>query len=267
MGQGGQGHLHGEGIMQNIAVFPYSFEMVPNVTCAFTTRRGGVSQDNYQSANLSYDVCDEDEDVHQNRVALQKQLGFVHWNELHQVHGNDMIFETALSGAGKKSLMEGDGLATSKPRTALMIKTADCQPILLAHRGGSCIAALHVGWRGNVLKFPTTGVQRFCLHYKLDPRDVYAVRGPSLGPLAAEFTNFDQEFPSEFRPYYDPARKTVNLWALTKDQLMEAGLPEENIHGMDLCTKTMSDTFFSYRQAWFVPGHTTGRQAGFIWTK
>lgn len=251
--------------MSNIATFPFAFEAVPGVRCVFTTRCGGVSRGNYESANLSYDVADEEEHVYANRVALQKQLGFVHWNELRQVHGDDMIFETALSGAGEKSLMEGDGMATTKPRTALMVKTADCQPILLAHRSGNYVAGLHAGWRGNVAGFPTTGVQRFCLHYKLNPKDIFAVRGPSLGPLAAEFTNFDAEFPPEHRPFYDETTKTVNLWELTRAQLVAAGVPEEHIFGIDLCTKTLNDTFFSYRAAWFVPGHVTGRQAGLIW--
>ncbi len=251
--------------MPNIAVFPFEFEAIPNVKCVFTTRCGGVSEENYESANLSYDVCDEERRVYENRVTLQKQLGFVHWNELRQVHGDDMVFETALSGAAETSLMEGDGLGTSAPRTALIVKTADCQPILLAHRSSNYVAGLHVGWRGNVADFPTTGVQRFCLHYKLDPKDVYAVRGPSLGPMAAEFTNFDKEFKPEHRRFFNEADQTVNLWGLTKAQLMAAGLPEENIFGLDLCTKTMSDTFFSYRSAWFVPGNVTGRQAGLIW--
>ncbi|WP_147819428.1 polyphenol oxidase family protein [Salidesulfovibrio onnuriiensis] len=251
--------------MSNIAVFPFAFEAVPGVKVVFTTRCGGVSTDHYESANLSYDVCDEDEHVYQNRVTLQKQLGFVHWNELKQVHGDDILFETALSGAGRKSLLEGDGLATTKPRTALMVKTADCQPIMLAHRSGNFVAGLHAGWRGNVAGFPTTGVQRFCLHYKLSPKDVFAVRGPSLGPLAAEFTNFEKEFPPEHRPFYNPETRTMDLWALTRVQLMAAGVPEENIFGFDLCTKTMSDTFFSYRASWFVPGNVSGRQAGFIW--
>ncbi len=246
--------------MSNIAVFPYTFEEIPNVSCVFTTRCGGRSEGDFASANLSYDVGDEPDAVYHNRVALQKQLGFVHWQELRQVHGDDLIFDGAPSGAAQKSLRAGDGLATTEKRSALMVKTADCQPILLAHRSGNFVAGMHVGWRGNALNFPITGVKRFCLRYKLNPRDVFAVRGPSLGPVAAEFTNFDQEFPAMYKKFHDPATNTVDLWTMTRAQLLAAGIPNDNIAGVDLCTKTMADTFFSYRNS-----RNTGRQAGFIW--
>ncbi|KAB1437247.1 polyphenol oxidase family protein [Pseudodesulfovibrio senegalensis] len=246
--------------MSNIAVFTHTFEAVPNVSCAFTTRCGGTSANEFASANLSYEVGDEQDTVYHNRVTLQKQLGFVHWQELRQVHGDEIVFDGAPSGAAQKSLRAGDGLATTDKRNALMVKTADCQPLLLTHRSGNYIAALHVGWRGNVLGFPATGVKRFCLHYKLNPKDVFAVRGPSLGPIAAEFTNFAQEFPATYKSFFDPDTNTVDLWAMTRAQLLAAGVPDENIHGLDLCTKTLSDSFFSYRNA-----RTTGRQAGLIW--
>ena len=37
----------------------------------------------------------------------------------------------------------------------------------------------------------------------------------------------------------------MNLWRLTRDQLLEAGLPDEGIFGLDLCTASMPDSFFS----------------------
>jgi len=175
-----------------------------------------------------------------------------------------------------------------------VIKTADCQPVLLAHPGpaalrgpkiavspafagpfsapglpgqeitmtGPVVAALHVGWRGNAADFPGSGVARFCARYGLDPGEVLAVRGPSLGPTAAEFTNFESEFGEDFRPWYDPATRTMDLWGLTRHQLEQAGIRPRNIFAVDLCTHTMSDWFFSYRRA-----KVTGRQASVIWIR
>jgi copper oxidase (laccase) domain-containing protein len=54
----------------------------------------------------------------------------------------------------------------------------------------------------------------------------------------------------------------MNLWELTRHQLAEAGLAPERIFGLDLCTKSREEDFFSYRR-----DKTTGRQAGIIWIK
>ena len=47
---------------------------------------------------------------------------------------------------------------------------------------------------------------------------------------------------------------------MPRDQLLEAGLPDEGIFGLDLCTASMPDSFFSYRR-----DGICGRQANVIW--
>jgi hypothetical protein len=103
--------------------------------------------------------------------------------------------------------LAGDALATSVPGLALGIKTADCQPVLLAHESGRFVAALHVGWRGNVQNLPGSAVARLCAHYGCAPAELFAVRGPSLGPQAAQFTNFETEFGPRFREFLTPSRR------------------------------------------------------------
>ncbi len=252
--------------MSGVAFFPFSFPgpdaLAQKVACVFTSRRGGVSTGPFSAANLSFDVGDRDSAVRSNRSLLADRLGTEAWLECKQVHATTMHFDPQPMDRNLPSDLEGDGLATARPGHALVVKTADCQPVLLAHQSGKYVAALHVGWRGNVAGFPVIGVEQFCKEYGLDPAEVHAVRGPSLGPKKAEFTNFDQEFGLGFVEYMDPGSGCVDLWRLTRDQLMQAGLRPDNIHGMDLCTATMHDTFFSYRR-----DNVTGRQAGIIWIK
>lgn len=253
--------------MAPIAFFPFEFTDIPGVACAFTSRRGGFSEPPHDSANLSYEVGDEDEAVQNNRMALAERLGFSNWLECIQVHGDVMHVDPTPARPEARATLEGDGLATATAGQALIIKTADCQPILLAHKSGKQIAALHVGWRGNKINFPASGVQRFCDAYGLDPAEVYAVRGPSLGPNRAEFVNFEDDFGPGFDGYFNPDSSTVDLWQMTLDQLMGAGIPEKQIFSMDLCTFDREDTFFSYRKACASPVKGTGRQAGVIWIK
>lgn len=253
--------------MAPIAFFPFPFAAIPGVGCAFTSRRGGVSEPPHDTANLSFEVGDEPDAVRQNRRLLHDRLGLTGWCECRQVHGDVIHFDPAPAAPEAEPALEGDGLATATPGIGLVVKTADCQPLLLAHNSGRYVAALHVGWRGNRINFPGTGVARFCAHYGLSPADIHASRGPSLGPAAAQFVNFATDFGPGFEAYHDPASRTVDLWRLTRDQLLAAGIPAQQIFGMNQCTLSHEDTFFSHRKACASPIKTTGRQAGVIWIK
>ena len=229
----------------------FAFPGLPNVRCAFVSGLGGF--------NISFSVDQNPRAVLANRLALRRELGFEAWYSLHQVHGTQMVFEPEGDTLQVPSSLAGDALATTRPGLALAIKTADCQPILLAHAGGRHVAALHVGWRGNAAGFPQSGVRDFCARYGLSPGDVMAVRGPSLSPAASLFTDFESAFSPQFREFYDASTQRMDLWSLTRAQLAAAGLKPGNIFGLDLCTYSLPQ-FFSYRRE-----KNTGRQASLIW--
>jgi polyphenol oxidase len=251
-----------------IGAVPFAFPGLSGVSCAFTTRTGGVSASPFDGANLSFDVGDDPVAVGANRSALAEQLGVSRWCELKQVHGDALHLEPAPAPleafACAGASLEGDALATSAPGVGLGIKTADCQPILLAHESGRFVAALHVGWRGNVLNLPGSAVARLCAHYACEPGELYAVRGPSLGPDKAQFVHFAQEFGQEFLPFFNRKADTVDLWRLTRHQLETAGLKRGRIFGVDLCTQSNPQEFFSYRSTRATQGHT-GRMLSVIW--
>lgn len=248
---------------------PFAFPGIPNVACAFQTRAGApdlLRSDEFAGGNISLETgpgSDQDESAAlASRHALQKGLGFTHWQEVRQVHGDQVILEPEPGNIERAGSIEADGLATTRPGQALVVKSADCQPVMLAHKSGKYVAALHVGWRGNVLRFPRQGARAFCEEYELDPAEVLAVRGPSLGPGASEFKEFETEFGERFRPYYKPETHKVDLWRLTREQLEAAGLRPENIFGLDLCTFSLPELFFSYRR-----NNACGRQASLIWIR
>jgi copper oxidase (laccase) domain-containing protein len=41
-----------------------------------------------------------------------------------------------------------DALFTSKKGAPVGVMTADCVPVLMANKRGTCVAAIHAGWRG-----------------------------------------------------------------------------------------------------------------------
>lgn len=234
---------------------PFVFPGVTRVGCIFSTVQNG-------DMALAPDMDDDlRSSVVTNRRNLMDMAGIEDWVELKQVHKDHMISDPAATDPGEASALEGDGACTHRSHLALVIKTADCQPVLLTNLEGSAVAALHVGWRGNAIDFPASGLQKFCETYALLPRDILAVRGPSLGPGAAEFVNFSREWPPEFLPWFHPESNTMDLWALTRHQLVLAGMRPEHIFSIDLCTHSLPELFFSYRR-----GHA-GRQMSLVWLK
>ncbi|MDR0339054.1 MAG: polyphenol oxidase family protein [Desulfovibrio sp.] len=230
---------------------PFAFPGLPHVGCAFGTALAGA----LRNAGGSDDGTEE------NRRKALRHLGLERWVELKQTHGDRIVADPLPTDPGVLPLIEADGSCTGEKGLGLLVKTADCQPLLLTDAKGSAVAALHVGWRGNILNVPAKGLALFCERYGLAPSEVMAVRGPSLGPGAAEFVNFEREWPEAFRPWFNPETRRMDLWSLTRYQLLTAGMPPGAVFSLDLCTSSLPETFFSHRR-----GHS-GRQGALIWLK
>lgn len=240
----------------------FTFPEIPQVHCAFQMRGQGFSQKEFSYGNISLEVGDCEKDVKKNRKDILSTFKVKSFSDVKQVHGIETIFEPEKSKAGKITLQEADGMATTQRKHALCIKTADCQPILIAEKEGKHILALHCGWRGNRQAYPQIAIEDFCNYYKLDPKNLSAVRGPSLSPLVSEFLNYDKEWGEAYDKWFDPTSKKLNLWQMTKDQLLSAGIPHSQIYSIDICTYTEEKYFFSFRRE-----RKTGRQGSFIWIK
>lgn len=113
----------------------------------FTDRRGGVSEGEFASLNLSESVGDDAGAVGRNRARLASAAGFEPSKlaSLRQVHGATVV-EADASTCG--ILGDGDATVARKPGPILAILTADCVPVLLARKG--VVAAVHAGWKGLV---------------------------------------------------------------------------------------------------------------------
>ncbi|MBQ7606499.1 MAG: laccase domain-containing protein [Desulfovibrionaceae bacterium] len=235
----------------------FAFPGVPHVKAVFL-QRDTVSDSPYAGGNISYEVGDDPLRVTEERetiLARHAADGLRILTDVHQVHGDRLLFDPQ----AQCSCEDCDGLATRQKGQGLLIKTADCQPVLLTDRAGSAVLALHIGWRGNRNGFIESAIAAFCTRYALKACDLLAVRGPSLGPAKAEFIHFDLEWGPEFAPWFDRKSQCMDLWAITRWQLTRAGLPEKSIFGLDLCTES-NPSFFSFRRK-----KVCGRQGGLIW--
>lgn len=238
----------------DLNTFWFQFRGLSDIHCLFQGRSAGTENDGNISL-LGGENLEKAKEARQALFELCAANGMDEWAELRQVHGNKVV-----EAGNWEALPEADGIMTDRAGIGLMIKTADCQPLLFTHKSGKYIMAIHCGWRGNRMHFPYAATLVFCDRYKIHPRDIFVVRGPSLGPACAEFTNYDTEWGNLFDNWYDTTTKCMDLWTLAFSQLMRAGIPANHIFGIDLCTAANHERFFSWRR-----DKTRGRQASIIW--
>jgi len=105
-----------------------------------TLRHGGVSSGAYNSFNIASHVNDELAAVTQNRAILNLPNKPQWLEQIHSTHAILLPIEVATPKA--------DAAYTSENNTVCAVMTADCLPLLITDQKGSCVAAIHAGWRG-----------------------------------------------------------------------------------------------------------------------
>ncbi|MCA1641301.1 MAG: peptidoglycan editing factor PgeF [Acidobacteria bacterium] len=240
---------------------------------AFSTRAGGVSP--FPSNDLNLAGFDEDsaENIRENRRRFLSLLpGDWTLAACWQVHGTSLRVVRAQPeprGVGEEERC--DAVATDLARVLVGVKTADCVPLLLGDaRTGAC-AAVHAGWRGTSSSIVALALRRMKEEYGTHPADVIAAIGPAalgccyeVGAEVVEIfkTRFPEYADSLFTPTHE-GRALVDLHEANRRQLLDAGVPGENVHAAPLCTMCRTDLFFSYRREKKLHGRT-GRLLGVV---
>jgi polyphenol oxidase len=101
---------------------------------------------------------------------------------MHQLH-SDVIHRLDAAPAKK---LEGDALMTNVPGLLLVIRTADCLPVLLVDEENRAVAAVHCGWRGTEKRILEKAVRAMGEFYGSKAGDLLAALGPCIGPACYE---------------------------------------------------------------------------------
>jgi hypothetical protein len=238
----------------------YQFEHLaafPEIQHGVFARAPGCSEVPFHGLNVSLAVGDDVRRVKRNRRRVAESMGAEELVFARQVHGDTVVVIDGRpenpAASEKTGPPVGDALVTDQPGKFLVVSVADCQPILMYDPRRRLAANVHSGWRGSVADVVGRTVAVMVERFGCRPGDVRAGVGPSLGPCCAEFTNYREEIPPELWAYkIDSAR--FDFWAMSRDQLIRAGVPRDQIRVSGLCTKCGTDRFFSYRAE-----KTTGR--------
>ena len=214
------------------------------------TRHFGNSPAPFESLNISFGLGDANAHVKQNRKVIARAMGSDDLIYAQQVHGDKVLIlnaEKFLSEDDNERILgAGDALVTAAAGKLLMIQLADCQSILLYDANRQVVANIHSGWRGSIRNVAGRTVAAMQKHFKCDPAHLFAGIGPSLGPCCAEFIHYRKEIPETLWPY-KMANDHFDFWAISRDQLTDAGISSENIEFSNVCTRCNTALFFSYR--------------------
>ncbi len=242
----------------------YQFEGVDagHVTHGVFARHGGVSPSPYGSLNLSVSTGDTRANVRANRLRAFHTLGRAPESvaDLWQVHSAAVVVaDTPNVPADHKG--QADTLITDRPEVTLLLRFADCVPILLYDPRRPAVGLVHAGWRGTLLKAPAAAVQAMSDVYSTRPSNLVAAIGPSIGSCHYQV---GPDVVAQTRAAFPDADAaglllTVNgghyldLWAANAHTLRAAGV--EQVEVAQLCTVCHQADFFSHR----AQGAVTGR--------
>ncbi|MDU9048941.1 MAG: peptidoglycan editing factor PgeF [Candidatus Electrothrix sp. Rat3] len=223
------------------------FSTSPLITTphAMFSRQGGVSASPFTGLNLSFSVGDDPAAVSQNREKVKRHLNVQHLASAVQVHGDQVTVVEDITS--DREYKDTDALVTGQKGVGLLIQQADCQAVLLHDPQRKVIGAVHSGWKGSVANIIAKTVRAMQEHFGTSPKDLRAVISPSLGPCCAEFNNYKQELPASFQQWQG-SENHFDFWTISRWQLREAGVRNENIEVIGICTMCNED-FFSYRRA------------------
>jgi polyphenol oxidase len=237
---------------------------------AFCTRRGGVSEDDFRSLNMSFREGDEEFRVLQNwnRVAGVFDIPVGNFLVLNQVHGDGiLVIEPHGEYFRSRETLNYDAVVTNRADLAVCIKTADCVPVFFVDRVKKVIGAVHAGWRGTALAISAKVIRLMQNRYGSQPVDILAAIGPSIGRCCYEVDRIvagtfqslknseDFLFPGKRKE-----RWMLDLAAANRSQILDCGVPAASIEESGFCTVCCGDAFFSHRAS----GGITGRQINFM---
>jgi YfiH family protein len=278
MGQGNDGFRWRQAACGTVLVCEPLLPVAPHL---FTTREGDAGGGGATARDALYE-------------AIASCLGDprARVRQARQVHGaHAIVVEEQAEGKD----LEGDILVTGRADQIVLVRVADCVPILIGDPRTGAVAAVHAGWRGTRAGAATVAVSVLAARFGARPADLVCAIGPSIGPCCYQvgpevreaFVPEDGETAaSSFEPdgraagsaaeapggrrvdgvraaaWFTPdgQRWRLDLWKANQDQLTCAGVSPRHVHLARHCTACMRDRYYSYR----IEGARAGRMVAAI---
>ncbi|MGZ4441683.1 MAG: peptidoglycan editing factor PgeF [Nocardioidaceae bacterium] len=228
------------------------------IDVAFTDRHGGTSGGPYASLNLAeVDATQRDEVAENVRLAARALTGAEPpVLRMRQVHGSDVHVVVSVDDA----VPVADAMVTARPGVVLMVRVADCVPVVLADAGRGIVGVAHAGRPGMAAGVVPNTVAAM---RDLGAADLVAWVGPHVCGRC-------YEVPAEMRAEVSalvPEAYAETSWgtaALDIGAGVRAQLRSAGVAVVDAARCTVEDEdLYSYRRQ----GKQSGRMAGLVWAR
>ena len=218
------------------------------------TRHGGVSRSQWNSLNVGASIGDDPEAVRENHRRMYRAAGVnprraVSTWLVHSVAVKVIDTDSKLEGR----LEQADAIITNQPDTPLVMRFADCVPLLFYDPARPAIGLAHAGWRGTVKGMAAATVRALEAAFGCRPEDVRALIGPAISrpnyPVGEEVAaQADAYFGADAgvvaRDVADGGA-CLDLWRANRLDLERQGVCQ--VEALDLCTYENTDEFYSHR--------------------
>ncbi|MEK7173071.1 MAG: peptidoglycan editing factor PgeF [Patescibacteria group bacterium] len=162
-----------------------------------------------------------------------------------QPHGNNVYH--CPSDIGGYIKLNTDGLISASSGQVLVVKTADCLPILIYDPEKNQVAAIHAGRKGLIKGI----IENATIALNSNIRSLIVGIGPHIKKCCYHLKEQDKEIKDSKWQKYSQERDGKYYFDLTQiafEQLQNLGIKKENIEDMGICTFCEAERFFSARK-------------------
>lgn len=218
----------------------------------FFTRSGGVSSKPWHSLNTGALVGDTTENVLENRSRILRVMEADEYSlfDVWQVHSDRVV--KAEAPRLQKKIQKADAIISATPGITLLMRFADCVPILLYDPKQCVIGIAHAGWKGTSLSIAGKTASAMAREFCSRTEDIIACIGPSIGQdhyeigsnVVEAFSSFSTEQQSKI--IKNRKGKTyLDLWLANEQILKDVGVDQIEIAG--ICTACNTSDWYSHR--------------------
>ncbi len=166
---------------------------------------------------------------------------------LNQIHTDKIVIISKEHLHNQDYIADADAMITDQEDICLVIRTADCVPIIIIDPKKQIIAAVHSGWKSTKLQITAKTIEKMHSAFNCNPSDLQVYILPGIGAdsyevqmdVAGHFNEAD--YTTKDGSIY------LDLQHAIKTSVKNCSIPEKNIHSNNLCTLQNNTDLFSHR--------------------
>lgn len=192
----------------------------------------------YNFRNTQSNIAVENDLLKLTHLVMNQPKGIVYAN---QVHGNQVTYVTSSrSDKFVQAIPSCDGLMTDEAGLALVIKFADCTPLVMFDPIKKVQTTVHSGWRGTVQEISVRAIEQMQAQFQSQLSDLLVFIGPTIdqshyevGPEVYQAFKKIGNRERYFRPGSQPGKYFLNMLEVNLYILEKAGIKEKQIECCD----------------------------------